>query len=227
MSKTVALENRKLDSNNKFFEAACSNCEDKVTHQILEAIDTIWIEGDSSGWESYQIIQCQGCKTLSFCKESQLAEFKDIKPDTGETFYPRFWDFYPDKGDAKNSLTLSHKLPVIVEEIYDEIIHAFNARLFVVASLGIKAMIEGVCRNKRILKGAPLSFKIEGLVDAGHITADGAKILHSLTDMGSKPTFEIMKLDARELRAAIEVIDHLIRGTYLIPELAKEVAPAA
>ncbi len=227
MSRTVALQKRGLDSNNKFFDVVCSSCTNKVTHQILEAIDTVWVEDDSSGWESYQIIQCQACQTLSFCKESQLSDCIGIKPDTDKTVFLRFLDFYPERGDIQSSLSLPHNLPVIIEKIYCEIIHAFNTKLLVVAGLGVRAMIEGVCRDKKILKGAPLALKIEGLADTGHITADGAKILHSLSAMRGTPMHEAMDVDVKKLRAAIEVIDHLIKGAYVLPELAKNVNTAA
>ncbi len=227
MSRTVAHEKRDLDSNNKFFDMTCPKCAIKTIHQLLEAIDTVWIEEDTTGWESYQIIQCQDCQTFSFCKESQLSECHGAESDPDETFYPNFFDFYPERGDVQSSLTLPHKLPAIIEKVYNEVLYAFNARLFVIASIGIKTIIDEVCRDKKILKKASLLLKIEGLADAGHITVDSAKILHRLSVLGNNPTNKFATQDIKELRATIEVIDHLIKSVYVLPELAKDITSAA
>ena len=66
-----------------------------------------------------------------------------------------------------------------------------------------------------------LENQINDLITAGVITADGGRILHSLRFMGNKAAHEVKAHTPEELGIAMDVIDHLLLGVYILPDKAK------
>src|SRR5262249_46963929 len=61
------------------FQGPCSKCDNKTTHQvhaIVEAYEYNLGSGDPFNTK-YQIIQCLGCETISFCHETRLEDDPD------------------------------------------------------------------------------------------------------------------------------------------------------
>lgn len=113
-----------------------------------------------------------------------------------------------------------HYLPSQVASIYDETHASLCADRFIMAGFGIRAIVEAVCNDKNIA-GRNLQLKIDGLRDAGHITKDGALILHNLRFMGNKAAHELKTHKRNELEAGFDVLEHLLQGVYVVPQQAK------
>jgi hypothetical protein len=53
---------------NKEYRLPCGQCLGETRHKVLESVD---VKGDEPGWDyqyrdNYQIVQCQGCDSISF-----------------------------------------------------------------------------------------------------------------------------------------------------------------
>ena len=81
--------------------------------------------------------------------------------------------------------------------------------------------METICREKG-LKKRTLERKLDGLVTEGVITQSGADILHSLRFMGNAAAHEVNAHTTDELGTAMDVIEHLLRGVYILPRSAKK-----
>ncbi len=206
----------------EFIVVGCNYCKNETRHKVLAVADSHW--SDTSGmvdwWAQYQVIQCQGCLTVSFCESSQFSEDWDHDSDTGESFYPIKRVLYPVRAVGKPPIDESHNLPPQVLLIYEETYDSIQADRNIMAGFGIRAIVEAVCNDKNAV-GGNLQKQIDSLANQGHITDEGAKILHSLRFMGNAAVHEMKAHTSLELVAAMEVVEYLLRGVYTISKKAE------
>ena len=99
------------------FKAQCAECSSKTYHNVLLSLDKTEEEHDENFdfyWDAhYQIIRCQGCKTISFRQTNSNSD--DFEPITHETLYP------PRLEGGKGINNDIYYLPTKVRRIYKEI----------------------------------------------------------------------------------------------------------
>jgi len=203
----------------------CLQCDKKTYHVILKSVDehgrekyTDW----NFNWDThFQIIQCQGCKTVSFRKASlnseemvQVGE-NELEPEIHEQLFPPRLEGR--KGIAKNVL----RIPKSVRCIYKETNTALMADLPVLTGIGIRAIVETVCKEKEA-EGNNLLKKIDSLVNKKLLTPAGAEILHNLRVLGNKSAHEVKPHSVEQLSVAMDVIDHLLMDVYILPFKVKK-----
>jgi hypothetical protein len=88
------------------------------------------------------------------------------------------------------------------------------------AGIGIRAIVETVCKDKES-SGRNLASKIDDLVTQGVLTRDGANILHKLRTLGNESAHEVTPHDNVQLGLALDVVDHLLTGVYILPHHAR------
>jgi len=130
-------------------------------------------------------------------------------------------ELFPSRVAGRKMLPDYYYLPSDVQSIYREAHAAFCSSLPIMAGFGARAIIEAVCRDKSINKGN-LEKKIDQLATDGHITVEGAKILHSLRVLGNDAAHEMKVSTDEALSAAFDVVDYLLTGVYVLPRRAKK-----
>jgi hypothetical protein len=160
-----------------------------------------------------QIIACDGCKTISFRDENYFSE-----GDPGPTI-----SLYPvrEEDSVCSKLYLGDgicQVPRIIRTIYTETLAAINSKLSTLAGIGIRGIIEAVCKEKNV-KGK-LYDQINSLVNMSLLTSDGAKILHRIRTLGNEAAHEMKAPTKDQIIAAMKVLDHLLLGVYVLPDEA-------
>jgi hypothetical protein len=107
-----------------------------------------------------------------------------------------------------------------VHRVYQEAHAALCAELPIMAGLGVRTLVEAVCRDKK-MKGRDLKEQINALQAAGFITPDGGEILNHLRQMGNAAAHEMKAHTQGEINAAFDVLEYLLQGVYVIPKLAE------
>ena len=99
---------------------------------------------------------------------------------------------------------------------------------------GIRAIIECICNDKKILEGSVtddkgnvhikdnLQGKIYGIAERGYITPAQAEGLHQHRYIGNEALHEIVAPSKSELSIAISILEHAIKQIYEIPENTKK-----
>jgi hypothetical protein len=175
--------------------------------------------GNTFAWNvSYQIVQCLGCRTVSFREVSSNSEDYDHDED-GNVEYRETELLYPSRTEGREAIDDTELLPRDLERIYSEVLSALNNRQPVLAGIGIRAIIETVAKDKSA-PGRDLSDRIDGLVTLGVLTKDGAAILHKLRVLGNISAHEVKAHGATELNLAIDVVEHLLQAVYVLPSHA-------
>jgi Domain of unknown function (DUF4145) len=172
--------------------------------------------------ESYQIVRCRGCETISFRSVSSNSEDLDYAYD-GELEYLERKEVYPPRLAGRPKLKDDGLLPYDVENIYKETHAALCTNLPILAAVGIRALVEAVCAEEEA-KGANLEKRIDSLVASGVLTPSGAQILHGLRFMGNEAAHEIKRHSPSTLGTAFDVAENLLQNVYILPEKASRFA---
>jgi hypothetical protein len=199
----------------------CNSCDRETRHKILAETKVHWEYGSGAVdvWGNYQIVQCQGCLTISFCES--LACSEDIEYDEhNEAYQPITRKFFPNRIAGRPTMQDVYFLPQGVQEIYQEAHGALCAELPVMAGFGIRAIVEAVCKDKS-MAGNNLKERIDALAKAGLITSAGAEILHHLRFMGNAAAHEMKAHSPTEMNAAFDVVEYLLQGVYILPRQAE------
>jgi len=215
-------------------KSICSECKISTNQKVLSEHSQNIVSSDEQWWEEhkYQIIQCQGCDTVSFRKlyndrqQEFYAEAHEEDPWTQELFPSRMVNVLSTK-------TL-YNTPTIIKKIYKETIDAFNNKQSILCSVGLRAIIEGICIETNISSGSVkdsagntrisknLDGKIEGLSAKGILTKSNSEILHQLRFLGNEAVHMLSAPSEEELVIAINIIEHSIDNVFELQHKAKK-----
>lgn len=202
----------------------CNNCKRRTSHTVLTCVD---YSDTSEIVDEYEmefgfyadILQCGGCKSMTFTKLTWDDEYCcDKKDGTLEQFPPEEENARSDVMDNIN------ELPFLVRKIYTETLQATANKSFTLAGIGLRVIIETLCADKKI-PGRNLSKRIDNLVEEGFLTSKGADILHGIRLIGNDAAHETKAPTVTQIKAGLKVVDHLISGIYIIPEQAARALP--
>lgn len=209
----------KLNFNNTQDEkiwVPCGKCSGNTLHMVLLSADK-HDEDDDGFWtlDSYQIIQCQGCTEISFRNylNDAMSESRGEKGSVEE--------IYPSRVAGRHVLRSAHILPQNISRIYEETHKALCSNQPILAGIGIRALIEVVCKEKAA-KGKDLEQKIDNMVETGILTKAGAEILHSLRILGNVSAHEVKPHTESTLGFAMDVIEHLLSDVYILPRQSEK-----
>lgn len=222
MSESIInKENNK--NKGKFYKLACRNCNAITNHKVLTSVVSNWDLGevDVQGRDEFEVVECLGCDWLSFRLASTNSEGNNsYNEETGEMEYETDEKLYPSRIAGRKEIESSYLLPPETLKIYKETHNALCSKLRILAGIGIRALVESVCREKGA-DGSSLENKIDDLVNKGLLTRENAKALHATRLLGNKLAHEIIDSKDEELEIAMDIVENLLGNVYIIPEKAK------
>jgi hypothetical protein len=231
----------------KKYRLFCAVCKYDTNHLVLQSVDTDGSEivghghdgiPDTIDWsDNYQIVQCQGCDTISFRHQNWFSEAQEYwGPDDyhdGTSSY-----LYPSRSKGTLINKDFYNVPRIIRRIYRETIDCFNSESYILCAAGLRAIVEGICADQNIsdgpveIKNADGSKKVErksnlmgkifGLCEKGILTKKNSEILHEHRYLGNEAVHELSQPSEAEIKLAIEIIEHTLESLYEIPEKAEE-----
>jgi hypothetical protein len=197
----------------------CGVCKHLNNHLIVADVSLEgredW-EDDFFWWDNqYQIVQCLGCETITFRYTHKNSE--DMQ-QTGRDEYESVMqvELYPNPEAGRLPIADVEIVPGDLQRIYEETLKTLNTGQRVLTGMGIRAIVETVCKDRQA-KGGDLSKKINDLVSQGVLSQDGATILHKLRTLGNEAAHEVKPHSNVHLGLAMDVIDHLLQGVYILP----------
>ena len=174
----------------KKLKAFCNRCNVltnhivKAEHNIDESaeinIDGI-IESHYMGSFSYQIIECNGCDSITYRSIDFFPDFLDMDESTGKWTVSNgktFENYFPER--LENSMVEKRiiGIPNLLKRAYQEVLQCYNSDLRILCSAGLRAMIEGICNYYQI-NGQTLKDRIDALGKNGLISTELSKSLHA------------------------------------------------
>jgi len=208
----------------------CLECKRETNHTSLHEIKKTFNDDEAQIWAegTWQIVQCNGCETISF-RESWVSS-EDIDPEDG---YIENVKIYPVRGKDIYPIKPFYNVPLKIRTIYREMIDAFNNGLLILCSGGLRATIEGICNNENILDGPvekeingvkkiqrkkDLQGKISGLFEKGLLTKNHAETLNEHRFLGNDALHSLDQPTKDELKIAIDIVEHTLDNLYELTE---------
>jgi len=227
-------------------EVFCSQCRRETNHVVLQSVDYsgsevyVYYDGHpiTIDWSNhYQIIQCQGCETISFRHVSWFSEaMQQIGPDEYDDG-TSMW-LYPRRSSKTRPIRGYYNVPNTLRRIYRETIDCFNNESNTLCAAGLRAIVEGICADQKVTDGPveekkkdgntkvarknTLQGKIAGLFEKGILTKSNATVLHEHRYLGNEAVHELSQPSADELALAIEIMEHTLDALYELPDKADE-----
>lgn len=194
----------------------CVTCNRETNHDIVASHKTHGAtpDNDIQWWDDYHIAICRGCDTISFVHSSACTE--DFDPNTGET--ETKYELYPDRASGRKTLDGAEHFPYKTRRIYLEIVKAMNCSSPLLAAIGLRALIESICIDQQT-KGNNLEMRISELATLGLLSLKQAEILHNHRFLGNIAAHEIEAPQPRELIAALDIAETLLKTIYILPTL--------
>lgn len=210
----------------------CPECNRSTRHVVRQSFYDHWQSDDHpeyyvQGGTDYQIVECLGCRTVTFRTDGWFSE------DAEGTI-----QLFPKR--SNNTLVIKdfYEVPRKLRRIHKEIINSFNDDLLILCAAGLRSIIEGICdekgikdgpvelidngRIKKITRKTNLQGKISGLAEKNILTQSNAEMLHEHRFLGNEALHELSQPSVKELKLAIEIVEHMLENIYELPSKAKE-----
>ncbi|MGA2192340.1 MAG: hypothetical protein ABSG42_03070, partial [Nitrospirota bacterium] len=146
----------------KIYNLFCPDCKRDTKHSVLQSVDIKGSDGYEDDWvtwdSKYQIIECQGCSYRSFRNERTDSE--DVDPETGKPLTKQ--QLYPNRSKFFWNIKDFYNAPHNLRQIYREVIHCYNGKLYTMCAGGLRAIIEGICADQGV-KNGPIEIKNKGI----------------------------------------------------------------
>lgn len=228
--KVTFEQNKTLD---KVVKIICSSCKNTTKHKVLTSINEKgsdpWEEHYSFQWNTdYEIIQCLGCETVSFRSASINSEDEDYDGRPAVTIL-----LYPKRSNETLAVKSYMNVPFNLQRIYRETIESFNYGNLTLCGAGVRALVEGLCKENSITGGnveitrpdgttvlqrkTNLQGKINGLHESGKLTEQNANILHEHRFLGNDAVHELSLPSKEDLELALEIVENVFDTLYEIP----------
>lgn len=211
-----------MTKENKTEKILCPTCGTDTNHKIVWKSEHRLDDEETGIWAitKYSLLQCLGCETPTLKKEYVFSEDPHIIEVNGKYIEVPEVTFWPKTGYRMLKLKGFFNTPPSVKRVYRETIEAYNNELQTLCAAGIRAVIETVCKQEKIIKD-DLKEKIDGLKNKGLITKDFADALHENRLLGNDALHELILFGDTELSTAIELIESFIEMAYETKNKAK------
>lgn len=193
----------------------CPNCQQITNHKCLFNVSEGSDHDSDFHWEeNYETIQCLGCENIQF-RNRYYNEHMYTYTDEGDEVPYSVSKYFP-KTLTNHSLVKNiYHLPNKLRIVYIETIEALKNNCYLLAGVGLRAIIEAICLDQSI-SGRNLEVKINNLVRNKLITEKDGKRLHSIRFLGNDSVHEMDVPKEEKLRVALEIAEHLFKNLYLI-----------
>jgi len=132
----------------------------------------------------------------------------ELIPYTSKTYYPPLT-----KAEFINAI-LINRLPTKISNLYKEVKTAIENKLYILASAGLRAIIEGTYIDKNLSPQRDLKQKIENLFNEGLLTKNDADRLHSIRFLGNSAIHELDTPKENQIRIALDIVNHYLKTIY-------------
>lgn len=205
----------------------CNYCNTVTTHWLKAKHEVVyynehdandpWAEDREIKMEGdYRFWICSGCDTATM--QWAISNDTDILPYDKDPHELIMTSFYPERKSIKDKVTAKHykSLSKNLYDIYKEVIAAYNNKQNILRSMGIRALVEGICVQQGISgkEAINLQKKIDLLGTRNIVPGHIANELHTFRFMGNEAAHELSASTTEELQIAIKVVEDLLNFLY-------------
>lgn len=211
----------------------CRVCKRHTTH-ILQYAQTTNLFGEAFLrennpylfiWDVWLVWKCRNCNELLLeigirspaWFQGNSWEDLDLDFEESSTFFPSFERAKQTisgstEPNLVNSKSFSH-VPRKIQRVYSEVTQAYNYRVEILCTIGIRSLVEELTKDKRVPKEKELWKRIQNLASLG-IPIGTTENLQGVKELGNKAAHELKPAKREDLRIAIELIEDILHFVY-------------
>lgn len=183
----------------------CNACKRFTKHSLLfhytfenPILDTIYFK-DVNVW------YCRGCEDVLY--QTIISNSKDVD-ENGNKKNISF--VYPIRAFLTITQKRFLKLPHHLNLLYFEVVSAINQNILILAAIGLRTLLEGICKDKGI-QGKNLKELIDNI---NFVTDNIKRNLHGFRFMGNDAAHELDPPSREDIILALDVMEDLMNYTY-------------
>lgn len=213
----------------RIIKAHCNKCRG-LTNSWVRAEHTVTGNDGPISWsDSFQVLQCCGCDTLSVRQEHWFSEWDEMdydeygrmvmRPGIKEVYYPA--PTVRAKPEWCDSIA-----DEVLRNVLDELYAALNAGLNVLASVGARTLLD---RAGYLLIGDPrggFEGKLSALQTGGHISAQEKTTLEAVADAGNASAHRGYTPTVERLAHIVDIIENFLHRAFVLTGAAEEIRKA-
>ena len=197
----------------------CGSCQRDTNHVILCRKDFGSQPDDEYWWsQSHYFCECAGCDNICYA----ISTTTEDDYFGGDESKDSAWKTYPSREGERQPIERTYTLPNKVRVLYEEVVEATNAELSILAAVGLRSLIEAICKDRGVT-GGNLSELIDGLSVNGILSTSQAEILHSHRFLGNVAAHEVQRARREEILAALEIAENMLKTIYILSKLSDEI----
>lgn len=220
----------------------CDACRKETNHGIVSSYETSPETTNDFWWSKiYHIVQCLGCDNISYVTaytDETLIEYNAFGEEYQHTdykCYPENPHQYINHSHTSHQAIDFYSVPESIQEIYKQICFAYNQELYLLAGVGLRMLIEGICKdisltevenltevvegnqkqNKKDPFSGDLLKKINSLESEKYIVKNQADILHKIRIIGNLSAHGLEPAKRSTIREAICILERIIEQIYV------------
>ncbi len=142
MGKDMATDGQSASVN-----VLCQTYLRRTKHEILREFREVDHDEEGYGigfYDYFQVVRCRCCETVSF-RHAHISDI-DEDPETGEPVITEHTDPYRLAG--RKRMDGAERLPLKVRKVYEETHTALAANASILGTIGIRSVVEAVCKEK-------------------------------------------------------------------------------
>lgn len=218
----------------------CLKCNILTNHNIVQTYEEKSEPGDDIQWHSqWHIVQCAGCDQIAFVE--QYGDENQWVYIDGEQVWKDEYLVFPQQPplvENNPKLWIEKKIfnnvPDTIDQLYSQVIEVYNKGYLLLATIGIRTIIEAICLDVGISKGflyednqkiklnkkdeqissTSLEGKIFGLYEQNMIIWDQTIILQKIRDIGNAAVHEIKQPSITVFKSAVQIIEQVLNLVY-------------
>jgi hypothetical protein len=209
--------------------ARCNTCHGDRNAFVRATHTAVGGDGEIAWSDTYQVLECCGCRGLSIRRQYWLSEWDSVEGDplTGQArpvpgIETTYWP--PPTTRAK---------PAWVDGLQDdalrgtanEVYQALNAGLVTLATIGLRTLLDRAM-YLRVGDSGGFPSKLSRMVSEGYVGHGEKETLLVMTDAGNAAAHRGYAPDRRTLLTIIEVIENFLHGEFVLKVAAASVKTA-
>lgn len=208
-----------MHESSKIEQIFCNCCLNKTNHIVHHSFFNTkvtghyrWIDDNSIerqiDWQYvYSVLECCGCETVTFRKDSYFSEYEDNEQPPSEYYPPRISRPLPNW-----VIDLPEDMQDLMTEVYTAL-WSDNRRL---ATMGIRSLFDMYCEDKLGADYRTFEKKLDLLVDKKHVNNEEKEIFkNTIVSFGNSAVHRRFKLDQKDLIDLIRILEYLL-GAYAV-----------
>ena len=201
----------------------CRQCGGERYHSTLAEKTRNWSEDEAvvQGGDTWSIVECGGCRTVTFVHEHWFSEDEEYTDDDG----PRpivHCDLYPPSPLRKKPEWGSHWFlcfssnDLWIGKLLSDVYSAAGMKAYSLAAMGARAIVDHIVTSKAGDKGSFVE-KLTRICEKGLITKTQVDVIAAAFDAGSAAAHRGYSPTETDLNTLLDITESLLQQIYVDP----------